>query len=205
MDLSFKVYLDGTDDYYIKSAQVVYNPYSFSFDLIFLEGNPKLKDLKFFLIKAFMRDQALQLIKDVSRVELVKNKSRLKLKQSAAITFEAVRSLNSTFILGSYDGHSLAFISVSMTYLDLVLQIAGQPTILQKKFCDIDSQFGLHDYTVTVALRNSKVSFVDEVFRKVFTKETDRDWAYFRLLQSEDNQWGYKADMRFEGKPVYPW
>lgn len=48
MELSFKIYLNGKEDFYIKSSDVVYNPYSFSFDLIFKEYNPKMKDIKFF-------------------------------------------------------------------------------------------------------------------------------------------------------------
>ena len=46
--------------------------------------------------------------------------------------------------------------------------------ISNAKYCDIDSTFGLHDYEVTLELRNSKESFINETFRKVFTKDVNK-------------------------------
>jgi hypothetical protein len=123
LKMVFKVYLNGKEDFYIKNSETMFSHYSFSFDLIFKEYNPKLKDLKNFTVKAFLTSDNEQIIKDISEITLGgKNANPLKtIKQSAAITFQSVKCKNSTFILGSYDKQHLAFLTVSMTYLDLML------------------------------------------------------------------------------------
>lgn len=72
-------------------------------------------------------------------------------------------------------------------HLDTLKQVTGLETIIRESSCDIDPDFGLHDYTVSFELHNSKQTFFDEVFRSVFTKTVDRKWAYFPLIQSEKN------------------
>ena len=70
-------------------------------------------------------------------------------------------------------GAAPSFLTVNLTYIDLLKSITRTSSILNAKYCDIDSSFGLHDYTITVDLRNQKQSFFSETFRKVFTKVED--------------------------------
>jgi hypothetical protein len=77
-------------------------------------------------------------------------------------------------------------------------------SILNSKYCDIDSSFGLHDYQVEIELRNSQQVFFSEIFRKVFTKldplARDRRFADFKLLQTQSSQ---TPLFRFKGRPFY--
>ena len=70
-------------------------------------------------------------------------------------------------------------------HLDTLMQVTGLEKVIHESTCDIDPEFGLHDYTVSFELHNSHDTFFDEVFRSVFTKSVDRRWAYFPLVQSE--------------------
>ena len=85
--------------------------------------------------------------------------------------------------------------TVNLTYIDMLKKI--------------DPAFGLHDYTISVELRNQRSLFFSEIFRKVFIKVEDIErtktssWANFYLLQSENNDRYYNANYRFEGRPFY--
>ena len=69
----------------------------------------------------------------------------------------------------------------------MLMQITELKSVTNPKYCDIDSTFGLHDYQVTVDIRNSKQSYLSEVFRKVFTKDLSQGSANFLLIDSDDN------------------
>jgi len=47
-----------------------------------------------------------------------------------------------------------SFITVNIMYIDLLKQMTGLTSILNSKYCDCDGTFGLHDYTVSINLRN---------------------------------------------------
>ena len=81
-------------------------------------------------------------------------------------------------------------------HLDTLMQVTGLERIIHESSCDIDLDFGLHDYTVSFELHNSSETFFDEVFRSVFTKSVDRLWAHFPLIQSEPRQRYYRAPVR---------
>lgn len=86
-------------------------------------------------------------------------------------------------------------------------------SILNAKYCDIDPSFGLHDYTISIELRNTKAIFFSETYNKVFTKVEQLEkpdakigsgWANFNLIQSESQDRYYSNNqVRFPGKPFY--
>lgn len=101
-------------------------------------------------------------------------------------------------------GSPPSFFTVSLLYIDLLKQVTRTQSILNEKYCDIDPTFGLHDYEVQVAIRNSKDSFFAETFRKVFTKADNlTDYACFQLVESETNARYYSVSHRFAGRPFY--
>jgi len=62
---------------------------------------------------------------------------------------------SSSLLLGHYDGQAPpSFITVNLLYIDLLKRITQIDSILKEKYCDIDAQFGLHDYTVSIEMRN---------------------------------------------------
>ena len=71
--------------------------------------------------------------------------------------------------------------------MDTLQQMTRLERVIHESSCDIDLEFGLHGYTVSYELHNSRETFFDDVFRDVFTKSVDRRWAYFPLVQSEQN------------------
>ena len=112
----------------------------------------------------------------------------------------------SSLIIGTYDDQdTICFLSFHLLYIDLLLQLTKLTNITNVKYCDIDQTFGLHDYTVTVDLRNSKTSFINEIFRKVFTKTFDKDWVYFKLIESESDSRYFNQSCKFKGKAMYEW
>ena len=76
--------------------------------------------------------------------------------------------------------------------------MTGLKEIYQNKFCDIDSQFGLHDWTVLIDLHNSSTSFISESYTKVFTKNVDAKWANFTFDVSDGH-------IQFKGNLFYEW
>ena len=44
--------------------------------------------------------------------------------------------------------------TVNILYIDLLKRITNVESILNEKYCDIDPSFGLHDYNISVELRN---------------------------------------------------
>ena len=46
---------------------------------------------------------------------------------------------------------------------------------------------------------------INEIFRKVFTKSLDKDWVYFKLIESESDARYFSESARFKGKPFYEW
>ena len=63
----------------------------------------------------------------------------------------------------------------------------------------------MHDWTVLIDLHNSKTSFVSESFTKVFTKQADRQWAYFTLVESETDARRFNESIAFSGNLFYEW
>jgi hypothetical protein len=76
---------------------------------------------------------------------------------------------------------------VHLLYVDLLMQITELQSVTNPQYCDIDSTFGLHDYQITVDIRSSTQSYLCETFRKVFTKEVHSGYAWFILVDSDDN------------------
>lgn len=78
--------------------------------------------------------------------------------------------------------------TVNLTYIDMLKKLVKSDSILNPKYCDIDQAFGLHDYTISIELRNQRSVFFSEIFRKVFVKVDDIErtktgsWANFYLL-----------------------
>lgn len=68
-----------------------------------------------------------------------------------------------------------SFITVNIMYIDLLKSMTGLTSILNEKYCDCDGTFGLHDYGITIDVRNQKQSFFCEIFRKVFTQQASLD------------------------------
>ena len=56
--------------------------------------------------------------------------------------------------------------------------MTNSKNLLNEKYCDIDGSFGLHDYSMSIDLRNQHKSFFTEIFRKVFTnfEKLDRNF-----------------------------
>ena len=89
----------------------------------------------------------------------------------------------SSLIVGTFnDGETICFLSFHIMHLDTLMQVTGLERIIHESSCDIDLEFGLHDYTVSFELHNSHETFFDEVFRSVFTRTVDRKWATFPLI-----------------------
>jgi hypothetical protein len=47
-----------------------------------------------------------------------------------------------------------SFVTVNVMYIDVLKQMTGLTRILNEKYCDCDGTFGLHDYNISVCLRN---------------------------------------------------
>ena len=73
-------------------------------------------------------------------------------------------------------GSPPSFFTVNLLYIDLLKKVTRVDSILNEKYCDIDPEYGLHDYTVSVELRNQKQTFFGETFRKVFCKGEDIEY-----------------------------
>jgi hypothetical protein len=67
------------------------------------------------------------------------------------------------------------------------MQVTELKSVTNPKYCDIDSTFGLHDYQITVDIRSSTQSYLCETFRKVFTKDLHSGFAWFVLVDSDDD------------------
>lgn len=89
---------------------------------------------------------------------------------------------------GKKDSQPPCFITVNLTYIDLLKAMTELTSILNQKFCDIDSKFGLHDYEIQLDLRNSRQSFFSETFRKVFTTQEQLEYGG---RSSRSRQGGY--------------
>ena len=72
---------------------------------------------------------------------------------------------SSSIIMGHFEGSGAgykskgappSFFTVNLVYIDLLKRITKVDSILNPKYCDIDSTFGLHDYNITIDLRNQK-------------------------------------------------
>lgn len=130
---------------------------------------------------------------------------------------------NSSIIMGHFSETKTkgkvnppSFFTLNLMHIDLLKRITKIETILNQKYCDIDSTFGLHDYTVIVDVRNQRQTFFSETFRKVFTKAENIEeggkrrsmhrgprYADFWLIRSEKSDFGYSGSYRFEGMPFY--
>lgn len=47
-----------------------------------------------------------------------------------------------------------SFFTMNLLYIDLLKEVVKVKSILNEKYCDIDPEFGLHDYTIQVEIRN---------------------------------------------------
>ena len=111
--------------------------------------------------------------------------------------FKIQVGMGSSLIVGTFaDESTICFLSFHIMHLDSLMQVTGLEKVIHESTCDIDPEFGLHDYTVSFELHNSHDTFFDEVFRSVFTKSVDRRWAIFPLIQSERNQRYYRQPIR---------
>ena len=125
--------------------------------------------------------------------------------KSVSITPEKLSSTchpdASNLMIGSYDGTQLSFITVSYAYIDFFLNLLDKKQLTERKYDDIDPEYGLHDYNIKIELRNNKSSFWYELFPDVFThKEFKNGYAVFTLIDSVSNTRHHK----FRGDISYP-
>ena len=103
-------------------------------------------------------------------------------------------------MIGWYDSSQISFITVSYSYIDFFLRLTQVPSIGERKFDDIDPEYGLHDITIKIEIRNNKQSFWYEIFPGIFThKEFSKGYAVFNLINSAKNQ----RHFNFDGKIHY--
>lgn len=78
--------------------------------------------------------------------------------------FEVKVGRGSSLLFGTFGDAlgTICFISFHVLYIDLLMLICELASVTNPKYCDIDSSFGLHDYTVSLDMRNSKRSFLCE-------------------------------------------
>ena len=164
---------------------------SLNFDLIIQDGSLTFDKLKSLRVKAFLME--LKVVKIVIDWNLPKRKQDfqeiLNLNLSGDIKlFKIQVGMGSSLIIGTFaDESTICFLSFHIMHLDTLMQVTGLEKVIHESTCDIDPEFGLHDYTVSFELHNSHDTFFDDVFRSVFTKSVDRKWAIFPLIQSERN------------------
>ena len=92
--------------------------------------------------------------------------------------------------------------TLSYSYIDFFLKLTQVPSIGERKPDDIDPEYGLHDLTVKIEIRNNTKSFWYEIFTGVFThKKFNKGYAIFNLIDSSKNQRHYY----FDGKLHYKW
>jgi len=173
---------------------------SLNFDHIVKDASLSFSKLKSLRVKAFMME--IKLVKIMIDWQMPKRKQEFQeiknLELSGDIRlFKIQVGMGSSLIVGTFsDGETICFLSFHVMHLDTLMQVTGLPKVIHESSCDIDPEFGLHDYTVSFELHNSRESFFDEVFRSVFTKSVDRKWAHFPLIQSERNQRYYRQPVR---------
>ena len=111
--------------------------------------------------------------------------------------FRAQLGQGSSLMVGTFDDSStICFLSFHLLYFDILRLVCQIPRICHEKECDIDPEFGLHDYTVHFELHNAQETFIDCLFNKVFTKEVSQTWATFSLIQEGEIH-------RFSGTELY--
>lgn len=64
--------------------------------------------------------------------------------------------MGSSLIVGTFsDEETICFLSFHIMHLDTLQQLTGLERVIHHSSCDIDIDFGLHDYTVYFELHNS--------------------------------------------------
>lgn len=149
--------------------------HSLSFDMVPKSEIITLNRLHSIKLKAnSTKHKLVKLVVDLSNPRKLPLEEITEAKSEGGMKLYRVQvGLGSSLIIGTYGDKdtTICFISFHILYIDLLMQITELSSILNLKYCDIDSTFGLHDYTITIDIRNSKQSFICEIFRKVFTKE----------------------------------
>lgn len=82
----------------------------------------------------------------------------------------------------------MATITCNIAYIDLFTKLFNTPYVHRDKYDDVDSSYGLHDYTVKIELRNSIKSYLNYTFTKIFTKEMHSGYAVFTIVTSNDKE-----------------
>lgn len=105
-------------------------------------------------------------------------------------------------MIGSYDESQISFITISYSYIDFFQKLLEKPKLYERKFDDIDPEYGLHDYSVKIEIRNNKEPFWYELFPGLFTRKKDlkKGYAVFKLIDSADNH----KHFNFNGRIEYP-
>ena len=220
---------------------IMFNLDSLSFDVVFSNHSqtcPTMSELKSMKILAISKTQHLiQTILDLDfellKKQILTNMTPFHSLVMCKIDLVPILS-SSSMLVGFYpetlrtrkqDSQPPCFLTFNLTYIDLFKRMTQTQSILNQKFCDIDSTFGLHDYQMQIDVRNHGQSFFSHTFRKVFTNydqfekhfhhspykssnkvlsRANQGYAVFNLIQSEvGDRFFYDNQFRFEGRPFY--
>lgn len=207
--MQFTLIVNDTSKHFFKTDKILFNPHSLNFDLMIDDGQLTFSKLRTLRLKAFlMKSKFVRVVLDLVNPKQKREFSRVTSAQTqGGIQLFNIRvGAGSSLVVGTFDdGDTICFLSFHLLYIDLLKQMTGLQQIYQNKFCDIDSEFGMHDWTVLIDLHNSKTSFVSEAFTKVFTKQVDRQWAHFTLVESEANARRFNDSISFAGNLFYEW
>jgi hypothetical protein len=189
------------------SPKIQFNQDSLSFDVVLENNKqvcPPLSEI--FSLKFFAVLKSQNLLRNISEIDFKDALDKLFSPKHQQGPFLQLKMLNlavvpllghSTIIMGYYNqdgvqgnrsrtgssgakstlGSPPSFFTVNLLYIDLLKKVTKVDSILNEKYCDIDPEFGLHDYTVSVELRNQKQTFFGETFRKVFAKGEDIEYV----------------------------
>ena len=152
------------------------NQESLSFDLVFDNEKaecPPLHQISNVKILAVMKKQSL--LRNILELDFKKTLKDQVFNQKGhfikmkMLNLDVIQILDSsTIIMGHFEnsgtgykqkGTPPSFFTINLMYIDLLKRITKVGSILNPKYCDIDSTFGLHDYTITIDLRNQKQTF----------------------------------------------
>ena len=108
-----------------------------------------------------------------------------------------------------YKDYQLEFMSFSFSYLDCVLGFVGTDIdkSINKKplFDDLDSQFGLHDYEISIELRSFSGTYWSNKWGGVFTKNLDGGFAVFDLISSDVQSPAYSVTHYLQKEIAFEW
>lgn len=171
--------------------QIMFGTHSLALDLVPKKEVLTLTGLREMKLKAVLQKHKLiKIILDISQKDLKRLEPIQRAKTEGGMRLFRLQVQNgSSLVVGTYGDRegTICFISFHLLYVDLLMSVTELTSVTNPKYCDIDSTFGLHDYQVTVDVRSSSESYLNETFRKVFTKDLRDGYAWFVLVDSDDH------------------